>query len=141
MNPNVHIAPNEDLHEYDISVILRTMTGEDHIVSVKNTDYVNYLFLLASDIFNISVRCISLALDRQDDNRYAYSGGYHILHGCESIADLAEPLKKVDHVFHLLIKEDDIPEYPPRWKRKHHHTSKWRLHSARYKRLRRLYGK
>jgi hypothetical protein len=133
---------NEDPLEHEILVTLRTMTGEDHIISVKNTDYVNSIFHFASDIFHVSIRCIGLALDRQDDKRYAYSGGYQILHGCESIADMAEPLKKVDHVLHLLFKEDDIPEYgPPRWKRKHRYTSQWRLHSARYKRLRRLYGK
>jgi hypothetical protein len=99
------IEPQEDLRDDEIRIILSTMGEVKYELAVKDNQYVCDLFLFASHLFDVSFTRISLALDRNDMETYAVSGGYQILDGYEPIAQLVEPLKEAGHILEVLIKD------------------------------------
>jgi hypothetical protein len=101
------LAPHEALHDNEIRVILSTMGEVKYELAVKDNQYICDLFLFASHLFDVSFTRISLALDRNDMETYAVSGGYQILDGYEPIASLVEPLKAAGHILEVLIKDGD----------------------------------
>jgi hypothetical protein len=101
------LAPHEALHDGEIRVILSTMGEVKYELAVKDNQHVCDLFLFASHLFDVSFTRISLALDRNDMEIYAVSGGYQILDGYEPITQLVEPLKAAGHILEVLIKDGD----------------------------------
>ena len=99
------LAPKEALRDDEIRVILRTMAAVTYELAVKDNQYVCDLFLFASHLFDVFFTRISLALDRNDMETYAVSGGYQILNGYEPITQLVEPLKEAGHILEVLIKD------------------------------------
>ena len=101
------LAPHEVLRDNEIRIILCTMGEVKYELAVKDNQYVCDLFLFISHLFDVPFTRISLALDRNDMETYAVSGGYQILDGYEPITQLVEPLKAAGHILEVLIKDGD----------------------------------
>ena len=98
---NALSSSTDPIHENEILVILRTMSGEDHIVAIANTQFSSTLFLWAATVFNVYHKQIALFGDTE------------ILTGNEIMTQLVPLLKKTDHVLHVIVKND--PSIIPGW--------------------------